>query len=178
MIATANEFTYISLLSALIHETGHIIAAKILKIKLKEIKFDFLGARLVISKKIISYSKEVMLCAFGPLFNFLSAFIAYIVSCHYGIQDPKINFFIFASISLGILNLLPIKTFDGGRIIESALCFIIQPSASKKTVEVLSFITVFLLWCISVYFLLIYSSSLSLFVFSVSLFFTLFITEA
>ena len=177
MIVTSNEFTYISLLAALIHEIGHIAAAKIFKIKLTEMKFDLLGARLVVSKNIISYSKEIILCACGPLFNFLSATIIYTLSSHLVIKNYKIDFFIFASLSLGILNLLPIKTFDGGRIIEALLCFIIEPSTSKKTVEILSFITVFLLWSISVYFLLIYSSSLSLFVFSISLFFTLFITE-
>ena len=178
MLVSANQYTYVSLLAASIHEAGHLVAAKILKIKLTEMKFDFLGARLMISKNIISYSKEIILCAFGPLFNFLSAIIVYIITLILPTDHSLITFFIFASVALGVLNLLPIKSFDGGRIAESALCFSLSPSSSKKVVEVLSFITVFLLWCISVYFLLIYSSSLSLFVFSTSLFFTLFITEA
>jgi stage IV sporulation protein FB len=177
MFITSNEYTYISFLAAFIHEIGHIIAAKILKIKLKEMKFDFLGARLVVSENTLSYPKEIVLCVFGPLFNFLSAITVYIVSFIYGIEDIKTKFFIFASLSLGILNLLPIRTFDGGRIVESLLCYTLSPSVSKKIVDVLSFTMILLLWCISVYFLLIYSSSLSLFVFSISLFFALFITE-
>ena len=178
MIITADEYTYISLLAALIHELGHLFAAKIFKIKLTELKIDFLGARLMVSKNIISYSKEIALCAFGPIFNFLSAIIVYVTSNNFQADYPRIRFFIFASVALGVLNLMPIKSFDGGRITEAALCFVLSPSSAKKAVEVLSFITVFLLWCLSVYFLLIYSSSLSLFVFSISLFFTLFVTNS
>ena len=177
MIISANEYTYISFLAAAIHEAGHLFAAKILKIKLTELKFDFLGARLIVSRNIISYSQEIILCAFGPLFNFLSAIMVYTASQRLKTDHSLISFFIIASIALGILNLLPIKSFDGGRITEAALCFVLSPSSSKKVLEMLSFTTVFLLWCISVYFLLIYSSSLSLFVFSISLFFTLFVTE-
>ena len=116
MIISANEYTYISFLAAAIHETGHLFAAKILKIKLTELKFDFLGARLIVSRNIISYSQEIILCAFGPLFNFLSAIIVYAASQRLKTDHSLISFFIFASLALGILNLLPIKSFDGGRI--------------------------------------------------------------
>ena len=177
ILLNANSLTYVSFFAATIHELGHIIAAKILKIKLSEIKFDFLGARLVVSEKILSYRKEILLCFCGPLFNFLSALLIYIICICKGMADPEIKFFIFTSLFLGILNLLPVRTFDGGRITEALLCFVISPTFAKRIIDILSFIIVLFLWLISVYFRLIYSSSLSLFAFSISLFFSLFVTE-
>jgi membrane-associated protease RseP (regulator of RpoE activity) len=78
---------------------------------------------------------------------------------------------------LGILNLLPIREFDGGRILGALLCRVGSQRAAQKTVNALSFFCVFTLWSFSVYLLLRFAASLSLFVFSISLFFKLFIRE-
>ena len=174
-LCSANKFTFLSLLAAAIHELGHIIAAKLFNIRLCEMNFGLLGARLKTSGSLCSYSQEILLCFFGPLFNFLSAIIVYVFSKNAGNISEEIEFFILSSLILAILNLLPIRTFDGGRILEAVLLYFMPVEKVFFIINLLSFFIIFSLWCVSVYFLLIYTSSLGLFIFSLSLFVSLFI---
>ncbi len=175
LVASKSQYTFISLIAAAIHELGHICAAKILKITLTEFDFGLLGARLKISGGFYSYKQEMALAFGGPLFNFLSAALLLSLKAMLSISHFALETFILSSLALGILNLLPIHTFDGGRIFESALLNFLPPSAVKFIMDILSFLSVFSLWSISVYFLLIYSYSLNLFIFSLSLFSHLFL---
>ena len=172
---SANKITFLSLLAATVHELGHIIAAKLFNIRLCELNFGLLGARLKTSGSLSSYSQEILLCFFGPLFNFLSAAIVYILSKNAGNISEEVEFFVLSSLILGILNLLPIRTFDGGRILEAALLTFLPIEKVFFIINLLSFFIIFSLWCVSVYFLLIYTSSLGLFIFSMSLFASLFV---
>ena len=177
LLVSGNKLTYLTLLAVSIHESGHIVASKIFNISICELNFGFLGARLKTEDMLYSYSQEISLCLFGPIFNFLSAYIAYVILCFTNYNKENIKFFILSSILLGIINLLPIRTFDGGRIIESLFSYVLHPKKVYTIVNIFSFITIFCLWSVSVYFLLVYSSSLGLFVFSFSLFFSLFIDK-
>lgn len=174
LIASANKYTFISLLCAAIHEIGHLVASSILSMKLCEFNFGFLGARLKTEEKLYSYKKEILLCLFGPLFNFISAFICVIF---FDIYTESTAFFITASLFLGVLNLLPIKSFDGGRIFECVLLYFLSAKTCESILRISSFICIFSLWCASVYLLLIYNYSLTLFVFSLSLFATIFVQD-
>ena len=174
---TANKFTLLALLAAAIHEAGHLVASKLFNIRVCELDFGLLGARLKTSEALCSYSQEILLCFFGPLFNFFSAGIVYIMANSKGCLTEEVEFFIFSSLILGVLNLLPIRTFDGGRIIEAALCYFLPAEKVFLIINILSFLIIFSLWSVSVYFLLIYTSSLGLFIFSVSLFASLFIED-
>ena len=177
LLFTSNKFTFLSFLAATIHEVGHLVASKIFKIRICELNFGLLGARLKTSGFLCSYKQEILLCFFGPLFNFLSAAVLYIISKNMGDLCKEIDFFIMSSLVLGILNLLPIRTFDGGRILESILSCFLPIEKVFFIINLFSFIIIFSLWCISVYFLLIYTSSLGLFIFSLSLFASLFIED-
>lgn len=177
MIITEGRYAVICLIAAAIHELGHIIAARLCKIRLEEFSLGMLGARLKTCERVYSYKKEIILCFCGPLFNFISAGVVYSVCKIYGFTSENISVFILYSLVLGTLNLLPVKSFDGGRIFESLALLFISPTTADAILNALSFLCVFTLWCTSVYFLLIYSSSLCLFTFSVSLFCKLFISE-
>ncbi len=171
LLIAKDYYALISLFAVVVHEVGHILAARVFKIKLSEFSFELLGARLKISEGIYSYTQEIFLCLAGPLFNFLSVLIVIIF-----FNSKASESFILLSLCYGLLNLLPIRSFDGGRIFESLLLLFIPITIAEKILDLASFIFLFSLWCISVYFLLIYSSSLSLFVFSASLFSNLFIS--
>lgn len=168
---SGNKYYLFCLLAAFIHELGHIIAAKKMKININDFNFGVLGARLNISGDIYSYRKEIILAAAGPAINILSAFVVYLL---FGGENSDI--FIFFSVMLAFLNLLPIQTFDGGRILECALLSCFSINISKNICTVISFVFVFVLWTASVYFLLIYSSSINLFIFSAALFASLFVS--
>ena len=174
LIFTHSYISLAALFAAAIHEIGHILAAKMCAIPIRELKLDIFGASLSTNTALYSYKKEIFLAAAGPIANILSALILYPIlksSSSFG------QLFIAASLFLGILNLLPISDFDGGRITRCIMCEIFSHSTACRICEVLSLVSVICLWLLSVYLLLLRASSLSLFVFSLSLFFKLFIRQ-
>ena len=159
------EIGIATVLAAFLHECGHLLAAKLLKIPLRELKIDLLGARLEVSDKMISYSDEWLLSAAGPLSSFLCAILAFPLWK----VLPSSAFFSAVSFLLGILNLLPIQTFDGGRMLE---CLFMPLFGEKRTTRLMgasSFLLLFLLWAVAVYCLLLANDGLSLLCFSMSL---------
>ncbi len=153
-------------LAASFHELGHLCAAKALRIPIRSLRLDLLGARMDAAGRMLSYGEEWLLCAAGPIFSFvlsacLSVFwevsrFSQLLSC--------------ASFVLGLLNLLPIRSFDGGRMLASALSASFGETVSDYVLKLCSFLCLFLLWAVSVYFLLTVGDGLSLFCFSMSLF--------
>ena len=172
IFVTSSSYLPALILSVAIHECGHVAAARICGIRLSELNLGIFGAALTPSDSIYSYKKEVLLCLGGPAFNFISAFL------YHSITKNTDSLFIVSSLSLGILNLLPIKGFDGGRICEAMLCIILGPQKSTGIINLISFFCLFGTWTISVYLLIKASASLSLFVFSASMFVKIFIPDA
>ena len=173
LVLTHSYISIAAILAASLHEIGHILAAKACGIPLSELRLDIFGASLSTSTALYSYKKEIVLAAAGPTINILSMLLLY----------PKLKnssfglLFLSASLFLGLLNLLPIADFDGGRITRCIMCQIFSHEIAFHICEVLSLISVICLWLLSVYLLLRRSASLSLFVFSLSLFFKLFIRQ-
>ena len=161
------------LLSVTIHELGHIITAKICRIPMSQFKLGIFGASLTPSELLYSYPKEILLCLGGPVFNFASILIFYPI---YGTSMTN-SLFLLSSAALGILNMLPIVGFDGGRILSALLNIFLSPYIALKILKLISFTFIFTLWCFSVYLLLRTSSSLTMFVFSISLFCMFFLPD-
>jgi len=163
-----------SILAAAVHESGHIIAARLLRIKFYEMRLGIFGARLNTGAGMYSYKTELLLAAAGPFANFLSLLFAFPLLHFFPTASDYIKLFLLSSAALGIMNLLPVKSFDGGRIF-TCIFSSKSPLAVEKFLSFLSFLSIFTLWCVSLYLLLRFSTSLSLFIFSVSLFAKIFI---
>ena len=168
---TSSSYLPVLILSVAIHEFGHVVIARLCGIELSELKLGIFGASIIPRRNIFSYKKEILLCLGGPAFNFLSAFLFYHLR-----KDPN-SLFLISSLSLGILNLFPIQGFDGGRIFEAFLCLLLTPQKSEVIIKTTSFFCLFILWIISVYLLIKASASLSLFIFSASMFAKIFIPD-
>ena len=158
--------------SVAIHEAGHIIAARAVGIRLTGLRLGIFGAALSVDDTLFSYKKEAILVAGGPAFNFLSVLLLKPLPI-----AAELNIFFSSSLALGFLNLLPVYGFDGGRIAAAVLSVFFLPRTTEKILKLLSFIIIFSLWCISVYLLMRVGASLSLFVFSSSLFCKIFVSE-
>ena len=170
MLSDRSGLCALTLLAALLHECGHLLAAKALGIPLGQLRIDFLGARMEVVGRMLSYGEEWMLCAAGPLTSLLLAAAAA------PLWQPfaHAQMFSCASLVLGTLNLLPIRTFDGGRMLESALSACCGARTVRRILRLSSFFFLFLLWASAVYFLLRVGDGLSLLAFSMSLFFRFF----
>ena len=156
----------LTLLAALLHECGHLLAAKLMRIPMRGVRFDLLGVRLEIGGRMLSYGEEWLLAAAGPLTSLLCAAVAALA------WRVSLLFQIFscASVVLGALNLLPIRTFDGGRMLECCLTAFWGVRVAQRGLAVTSVTFLFLVWAVSVYFLLRAGDGLALFCFSLSLF--------
>ncbi len=170
------KYTVIALFAAFIHEIGHILAALVLKMKLNGFALNMLGAKIRISLPMYSYKKELLLSLAGPFTNIVSGIIAVFIYRSGSDADSTYSlFFAIASFFLAILNLLPIKNFDGGRIFICILAPALGVDKPERWLIRSSFVFIFLLWVISVYLMLRIGSSLTLFVFSSALFTELFL---
>ncbi len=175
--------------AAIIHEFGHILAARILKIKIREISFDFSGLRIEVDEKLTPYSAELGLAAAGPLSNFVASFAVYMFMNRSGIGllsalesaerfidsgDANIEsvcgFFIISSCVQAAINLLPVKTFDGGRILYCAIASISNEKAADAVLSVTSCVFAFILWTVSLYLMLKISAGLGVYIFSACIF--------
>jgi membrane-associated protease RseP (regulator of RpoE activity) len=166
-----------SLAGAVIHESGHLLAAIILGIPMRSLDIGIFGASLKVRGSLISYPKEFMLCAAGPGANFLSALAVIFFSEHRGCYSECGEWFISVSVMLGLLNLIPAEGFDGGRMLSVLLTCFFGPRIAAKILSLSTFASIVALWMLSVYLLLRYGTSLSLFTFTVSLFYRLFIEK-
>lgn len=164
------------ILPAVLHELGHLAAAYVRGVTVREMNVTIMGARITLGG-CYSYTDEFIISLCGPLVNVISVYIANI--CIRYFTDTTILYdFYNASLSLAITNLLPIKSFDGGRMIHCILSNIFNSRLVNSIISTTSFIVLFSIWCVSVYFLLRLNSSLSVFVFSISMFANIFITKS
>lgn len=173
-------YSLVALAAAAVHEAGHLAAAAIMKIKFKSLTLTLLGARLGLALPLYSYRREWLLCAAGPAINILTGSLAlYIYNIRGAPEDMKfVLFFAVASFFLAALNLLPIKNFDGGRMLLCVAAPLIGLDLAERLAEMLSFVFVLIIWAISLYLMLRVGSSLALFVFSSALFAELFFDPA
>ncbi len=175
--------------SAFLHEIGHLSAAKLLKIKIKEIKFDFSGVRICTDERLTQYKSEIALAAAGPLVNFivmgavLSFFKAQGVSLAEAAEYIEsflaqreahiygaIGFFGLSAALQGGVNLLPVSSFDGGRITYCVIASFFSERAASRATAALSAASAFVLWTVSLYLMLRMSSGLGIYVFAACIF--------
>lgn len=166
-----------SLCAAAIHECGHLAAAGMLGISLRSLDIGPLGATIHTRSLLISYGSEILLCAAGPIANIFCACATYLLfGTTKSFLGGKAAFGFFAvSLFLGVLNLLPIEGFDGGRILSAVIGRAAGPRVAAGVVSVMSVLSLILLWMLSVYLLLRWGASLSLFIFAASVFCRVFI---
>lgn len=146
------------LCAAAAHEGGHLLAARLLGLHVCGLRFTTSGACIRI-REHLSYKKEFLFAFSGPAVNLLCALVF-----------PAFPQFRFFSLVFACLNLLPVGSFDGGRML---YCLAAQAGSFALAERVLfigTLLSVTLLWLLSVCCLIRFGFSLSLFVFAASIF--------
>lgn len=129
------EDTLISLIVVLLHEGAHMMIAKLLGYKVENIElFPFGGVARIKEDISMNPQHEIIIAAAGPICNFILAFLAYNLFHPINLPDKLIIIFVYANLSIGIFNLIPILPLDGGRIIRAYLAFIIGVKKSTKVI--------------------------------------------
>ena len=159
-----NGFFLASLLAATVHECGHLLAARALRIPLRLLELDIVGARLWPGGPLPSYRAEAILAAAGPFFSLLLALPLLPFSTPFALALRT------ATLSLALFNLLPIDGFDGGRILHALLAAAFDDTRAVHILAISSYLVLFFLFALSSCLLLRYGQSISLAVLSASLF--------
>lgn len=117
------------LLSAVIHESGHLFAMYLFSVKPKSITvklFDF-----VIDADIESgFWSQFTITIMGPMFNLLFSLLLLPVSKLLSITN----------LCIGVFNLLPILSFDGGHALRLSLCTKFSSTVSENIVKAITFV--------------------------------------
>ncbi len=179
------------ILSATLHELGHLLAARMLGIEISEICFDHSGVRICTEDRLIPYKKEIILAASGPLVNLsviLLSAVGFMCSGTSAVRAVELcmlfmvdgvkttvgcgAFFALSSVIQCGINLLPVRTFDGGRILRCAAALLFGERGAERITELSSALAAFVLWTLSLYLMLRASSGLGIYVFAITVFFS------
>ena len=163
---SASPHPWVLIIVYAIHELGHLFFATILGAKIKKFNIGAFHLSLSYDCSYISYKKEFLVCLGGIAFNVVSATLAYVLP--FG-KSEIFDFFVICSLALAFMNLYPAKILDGGGLLRSFLYIITAKEKADKISGAVSVFAIILIWLISVYFLLVFSSSFSLFAISVAL---------
>ena len=154
----------IFLCSILIHEFGHILIAKILKIKINNIKFKLIGISAELkNENEINKFKKILIVLSGPIINMCIALLLILINLNFKYK----NELIYTNLILSVFNLLPINPLDGGKLLLYILnlkcdfdkTFKIVRCISKLFLFVLSIsyaIIIFIIKNIEIFFVIIY----------------------
>ena len=171
MLVTRDVLFPATLLAATWHECGHLLAARLLGVRLRLLELDIPGARLFPAGPLPSYAAEGWLAVAGPAASFLLAALIY------PLNGSFFTALLAATLSLGFFNLLPIGSFDGGRILGAVLAPLTSEHVGARVVHVASYLSLFFLFSLSATCLLRYGENLSLGVLCASLFVRIFLPD-
>ncbi len=117
------------LLAAALHELAHWTAVVLLGGRVRALRLTVVGAVLELDGAyLLSYGREVVAALAGPMVNLVLAW-----GC------ARLQWHLLAGLNccLGVLNLLPIGTLDGGRILRCLLSMR-WPGGAQRVVNALS----------------------------------------
>lgn len=118
---TMNLFFAISIILALvIHELGHAVFFKIYNYKIDKFKIGFFyGYVRPVEEINLPCYKEINLFFAGPLFNFMTACICFIIGIIFPITIQFSIPLMTANLLMFVGNMIPVGALDGGRVILS-----------------------------------------------------------
>lgn len=160
-----------SLLAALVHECGHLLAARTLGVRMRRMEIDLFGAKLTPVGLLPTYKAELLIAAAGPLFSLL---LGIFLIPHHGAFAICVR---DATLSFALFNLLPIRDFDGGRMLHACLAPHVRLQAADRCLTLTSYLCLLFLFLFSSCLLLRYGQSPTLTVLCASLFAKLFLTK-
>lgn len=178
-------------LAALLHELGHILAAKMQKIKLKEIKLGIFGAKIETDERLLPYKSELFLAIAGPAANLLTGAIVVALAMTGGYSVNLlfdgasellrsgqsgavgyVGFFVISSLAHAVTNLMPIKRLDGGRALYCAAAAISNERIADRAVTAATALSIFIIWTVALYLMLKISSGIGIYAFAACIFLT------
>lgn len=112
--------------AAALHELGHITTARLLRVRLRGFRMSMCGVVMDFDFFGRSYFAELLVHLSGAFAGFLAAFAAYFLF------GEKCDYFIGINAAFSAINLLPIRSLDGGGALLSLLSVLFLPDTAYK----------------------------------------------
>jgi len=110
----------------LVHELGHVLAAKSYGWRIRSIKLlPFGGVAESEEAGTVPARQEAVVAAAGPLQNVWMAGAAYLLGVYGGWEPEWANYIVQANLMIGLFNLLPILPLDGGKLLQVWLSYVL-----------------------------------------------------
>ncbi len=142
--------------AAFIHEAGHIVAMLYKNIKPEGIRLGLFDISIINNKKFnyINFKDEVIILISGSLANL----VVLIICCFIGLAvDNDICLILMQeNLFLGLMNLLPIESLDGGDLLYIIISEKLNVVVAKRVLHLISFII--LIPLMSIGFLILFKS--------------------
>ncbi|MEG1551798.1 MAG: site-2 protease family protein [Oscillospiraceae bacterium] len=149
-----NNIILYSITFAVFHEFGHLILIFAGGEKPSQISFSAFGMEIKRNNDVkLNYKMEILSALAGPFFNILIAVI--FTMFYYFNHKEKLIILISVNLILGIFNLLPIFSLDGGRVLENSLLINHSPEKAEKILRLTSILTLIPLFFLGFYVLII-----------------------
>lgn len=161
IISELSELYLYTLISSVLHELVHFLFIILFKSNITYFSLSIFGAQIKREECYkLSFIKESVISLSAPIFNL---FIGYITFRFFS------NTRIFSSVNIfiGLFNLLPFYSFDGGRGFSYLLRYVFNERYSEIIITLTSVISTIFISALSVYILFEYSGNFTLLIFSV-----------
>ena len=157
------------LLAVLLHESGHWFAAKLCRVQLTGIRFDICGMRMQLAG-VVSYGVECIIALGGPAVNLLCFLLIPVSKLPFPAPlATDVLYFREISLYLGLFNLLPVGTMDGGRVLRVMLSLLFSPRIAEGAIKCITLLLLLFLWLAAAYALLRGTPMTSAFLFLLTL---------
>ena len=166
------EFLYSTIIFAILHETGHLLALKHFKISIEEFKVSLFGGNIkILNNNKIQYYQNAIISFCGPLVNLFFFVLFYLLNIF--LKNKFINEIYVINLVLAAFNLLPFYNFDGGKILTSILMNFLQEKTVNYIITITSFIILIPFTYLAVYIFMLDSKNFYLLVSAVLMLLTI-----
>lgn len=138
LIVDKSSISVIALFACIIHELGHLFMFILIGYKPRELAFELTGIRLVKPSASLTYSKEILVQLAGSGTNFA----VFILLCGTVDSISKVSIFAVTHLIIGIFNLLPLKSFDGGKLLELFLIRLVSINTTQFICTIVDFLCI------------------------------------
>lgn len=166
------EFLYSTIIFAILHEIGHLLALKYFKISIEEFKVSLFGGNIkILNNNKIQYYQNAIISFCGPLVNLFFFVLFYLLNIF--LKNKFINEIYVINLVLAAFNLLPFYNFDGGKILASILMNFLQEKTVNYIITITSFIILIPFTYLAVYIFMLDSKNFYLLVSAVLMLLTI-----
>lgn len=166
------EFLYSTIIFAILHEIGHLLALKYFKISIEEFKVSLFGGNIkILNNNKIQYYQNAIISFCGPLVNLFFFVLFYLLNIF--LKNKFINEIYVINLVLAAFNLLPFYNFDGGKILTSILMNFLQEKTVNYIITITSFIILIPFTYLAVYIFMLDSKNFYLLVSAVLMLLTI-----